>query len=90
MERRSRQARARLRDDSSTHHGDQGDMLDTTTGELVLEASNIRLGPTWTRTRFLASPLGVATPMVINEPWARYGIVRRGDTREWRTLTHLG
>jgi hypothetical protein len=48
-------------------------VLDPASGELVLPSAGVRLGPTWTRTRFLASELGArAMPLVTNEPWASY------------------
>ena len=48
-------------------------MVDPATGELVLAASGVRLGPAWSRARFLASALGSSAELVkANEPWARY------------------
>ena len=48
-------------------------MLDPATGELVLRAPGVRLGPAWTRARFLESPLGArAEAGTVNAPWARY------------------
>jgi hypothetical protein len=50
-------------------------MLDPKSGELVLASSGVRLGPAWSRTRFLESEIGrQATTSLVNEPWARYAL----------------